>query len=486
MSVRHGRSIVAGVLLLPVVLLFASPAPGAAVAPVLTVSTSRTLNCAIGHRDDGRLRFFADTSCATVLVVGTKVFGPTNTPGFFPLAHPTPFTPISQTARTGSGTAADPWRIVTKVRAGATGVRIQQIDTWTANSEVVHTRLDIANDARVAQRVVVWRVGDCQADSFESFGRLRPGKAACLVSAQDGAARNVARAVPGSQVMMFAGVGAIPQIGVNSGFGPFSVANRVMSGAAPSGACEQCNESIDRVIALGWPLGLAARTARTLATTTTVSSGGARAASGLLVSRAAAPSTVVHARLFSLGVPVRGAYLRFLRDGSVVCVAITDAAGRAACDVRGRAPANDVAGAALGGDPFVTAMYDGDLDRRPSVAKLRLTADPPRRSTLTRPACGQITTQFVVLGYIAPSPGHAGVTTAAPSCSTVRFGFWDAPPSRGGKLMAYVPGDGTTDVDVWLDGRVIPSVVTTSRFRQPDVVLQQVLVVAVSPGKFRS
>jgi hypothetical protein len=280
----------------------AAPAPAAA-APVLAVATSRTLNCAVAHRDEPRLRFFADTSCATIVVVGNRAFGPAITPGFFPEARPTPFTPLSQSARTGRGTAADPWRVVTTVAAGTTGVRIRQVDTWTATSEVVQTRIDVANDARTAQRVVVWRVGDCQADAFESFGRVRPGKAACIVSTQDGADRTVARAVPGPQLMMFAGVGAIPQVGVNPGFGPYEIALRVLSGAAPTGGCDQCNESVDRVITLGWPLTLAPHRALTLRTTTTVSTRLARAASGLLVARGTA-STVVNARLFSLGVPI--------------------------------------------------------------------------------------------------------------------------------------------------------------------------------------
>jgi hypothetical protein len=239
------------------------------------------------------------------------------------------------------------------------------------------------------------------------------------------------------------------------------------------------------VMALGWPLTLAARTARTLRTTTTVSTGAARAATGLLV--AAAPtSAVVNARLFSLGRPVPGAYVRFLRDGTTVCVAVTDAGGRAACDARMRPAPNDASGTALGADPIVTAMYDGDLDRRPATAMLRVAPDPPRRSALPRPACGELTARAVVLGYTAPSPGHGGLSTAAASCSTIRFGFWDGEPGHGGKLLAYAPGDGSLDVGVWLDGRVIPSLVTTSRFRQPDVVLQRLPVEAVSPGKFRS
>jgi hypothetical protein len=167
-------------------------------------------------------------------------------------------------------------------------------------------------------------------------------------------------------------------------------------------------------------------------------------------------------------------------------VAVTDAAGRATCNTTAHPTGSDPAGVALGADPYVTAMYDGDLDRRPVSARVRFAVDPPARPALAQPACGRVTATPPVLGYIAPSPGHGGLVTAAASCSTVRFGFWSAEPAKGGRLMAYVPGDGTRDVTVWLDGTSIPSIMAISRFRQPTTILQQSFVAAVSPGKFRS
>ena len=481
-----GALMVSSVVAAAAVAAPAGAAPEGAIAPVLTVATSSTLNCSVAHRDAPRLRFFADTSCATIVVVGTRAYGPRLTPGFFPEQRPTAFTPIRQSARTGAGTSANPWRVVTLVAAGNTGVQVQQTDVWTSTSEVVHTRLDIANRAGVPQRVTVWRAGDCQADAFESFGRVRPGKATCIVSTQDGADHLIARPVPGAQVMTFAGIGGTGQIGLNGGLGPVDLAAHIVSGAAPTGGCEECNESRDRALALGWRFTIAGRNARTLYTTTTVSTGAARPQPTLALVPAAPRSPVAVARLLVAGVPLPGAYVRFLRDGAVTCVAVTDRAGRATCNSTAHPAGSDPAGLALGADPYVTAIYDGDLDRRPASARVRFAPDPPAKAALTQPACGRVTSTPPVLDYIAPSPGHGSLATAAPSCSTVRFGFWSDDPAKGGHLMAYVPGDGSRDLTVWLDGTSIPPVMAIARFRQPATVLQKSFVFAVSPGKFRS
>ncbi len=254
-------------------------------------------------------------------------------PRFFqPAQRPTPFTPIRQSGRTGAGTATNPWRVVTLVAAGSTGVQIQQTDTWTATSEVVRTRLDIANRAGVPQRVTVWRAGDCQADAFESFGRVRPGKAACIVSTQDGPDHLIARPVPGAQVMMFAGVGGTGQIGLNGGLGPIELAARIVSGAAPTGGCEECNESRDRALALGWRFTIAARNARTVATTTTVSTGWARPLPALTLAPAGAAIVGGPCPPAGRRRPRRRRLRPLPRDGTVTCVAVTDGAGRATCN----------------------------------------------------------------------------------------------------------------------------------------------------------
>ena len=50
------------------------------------------------------------TACATEIAVGGTLYGPTYTPAG---NSPGGYTPISQSAVTGSGTSGDPYRIVT-------------------------------------------------------------------------------------------------------------------------------------------------------------------------------------------------------------------------------------------------------------------------------------------------------------------------------------------------------------------------------------
>ncbi len=143
-------------------------------------------------------------------------------------------------------------------------MQVQQADTWTSASEVVHTRLDIANRAGVPQRVSVVRAPATARPTRSSpSDGCAPGKATCIVSTQDGPDHLIARPVPGAQVMMFAGIGGTGQIGLNPGLGPIDLAAHIVSGAAPTGGCEECNESRDRALALGWRFTIAARNART-------------------------------------------------------------------------------------------------------------------------------------------------------------------------------------------------------------------------------
>jgi len=76
----------------------------------------------------------------------------------------TPFTPVSQTGVTGSGTASDPFKVVTTVNVGATGLLIQQTDTYIVGDESYHSNIMITNSGGTAANGVLYRA----ADSFLS------------------------------------------------------------------------------------------------------------------------------------------------------------------------------------------------------------------------------------------------------------------------------------------------------------------------------
>ena len=102
--------------------------------PLTKIAISNELNCQVNHKFDGTSAEFYPTSstigaCGTFLSVGGTLYSPSDVPAG-DSAEGTPFTPVSQSAVSGSGTQANPYKIVTKVDAGTTGLRIIQTDSY--------------------------------------------------------------------------------------------------------------------------------------------------------------------------------------------------------------------------------------------------------------------------------------------------------------------------------------------------------------------
>jgi uncharacterized repeat protein (TIGR01451 family) len=104
--------------------------------------------------------------CGTLLVVNDRLYAPdffshegTNT---IPLGIYTPFTPVSQTGVSGSGSAADPYTVVTVVDAGSTGVRVTETDTYVVGADSYHTDVTIANASGASVNAITYRAGSCQ------------------------------------------------------------------------------------------------------------------------------------------------------------------------------------------------------------------------------------------------------------------------------------------------------------------------------------
>jgi uncharacterized repeat protein (TIGR01451 family) len=115
------------------------------------------------------LEFFPPSTipgdCGTFVAVGGSLYAPnftahggTATGG---LGSYTPFTPVSQSNVMGTGTAADPFRVVTVADVGLTGLRIQQTDLYAVGDEAYRTDVTISNSGGGAVSGVVYRAGDC-------------------------------------------------------------------------------------------------------------------------------------------------------------------------------------------------------------------------------------------------------------------------------------------------------------------------------------
>src|SRR5918996_3464045 len=178
-------------------------APGAAAAvpfkdiassgPLTHVYVGNELSCQVAYSGDTRFELFppstAPGDCGTFLAVGGTLYAPdfANHDGSATgsLGSTTPFTPVSQSEVTGSGTEANPFRVVTVVDAGTTGLRITQTDTYVTGQEAYRTDIAITNTSGAAQNVVLYRAGDCfLQESDTGYGFVQENVApGCAVNA---------------------------------------------------------------------------------------------------------------------------------------------------------------------------------------------------------------------------------------------------------------------------------------------------------------
>ena len=140
----------------------------ASAGPLIHVYLGNELSCQVAHILDGTtLEFFPPNTipgdCGTFIAMGGTLYAPdfdahgsTATSGLGPRVV---FTPISQTGVTGTGIAADPFKVVTVVDVSTTGLRIQQTDTYVVGDASYRTEVMITNSGGPASGVL-YRAGD--------------------------------------------------------------------------------------------------------------------------------------------------------------------------------------------------------------------------------------------------------------------------------------------------------------------------------------
>ena len=166
--------------------------------PLTRVHTTPDLNCAVNHADDEEPEFYRDTACGTFMAVGGELFGPADVPAGRGASPRTAYTPVRQSPVTGSGSFGDPYKLVTVVNAGTTGLSINQADSYVVGQESYRTDVTVANAGTSARTAQLYRAGDCfLQDSDEGFGRVdtATGAVACVAGVRQGAGW-----VPGSRI----------------------------------------------------------------------------------------------------------------------------------------------------------------------------------------------------------------------------------------------------------------------------------------------
>ena len=111
----------------------------------------------------------------------------------------TQFTTVSQTAVLGAGTAADPYRVVTVVAAGSTGVRIIQTDTYQVGLEAYRTDLQVSNSSGAGHNIILYRAGDCYLGASDfGYGMVASGvgAVACTKNANNNPEGRILQYVP--------------------------------------------------------------------------------------------------------------------------------------------------------------------------------------------------------------------------------------------------------------------------------------------------
>lgn len=181
--------------------------------PLTSVVVGDNFGCQVAHRSDARLELFPSSAkpgdCGTFLAIGTDLYAPTPPAGSAAggLGSRTPFTPVSQTPVTGSGTSASPFKVTTVASAGATGMRVTEVDQYIVGQESYRTDVTLQNTGGAPLSGVVYRAGDCYLQSSDTgygFAETAVGAVGCSLTPNNSPANRIEEwypITPGNQYM---------------------------------------------------------------------------------------------------------------------------------------------------------------------------------------------------------------------------------------------------------------------------------------------
>jgi hypothetical protein len=230
--------------------------------PLEQIFLNNDLACQVKYTGDAAFEFYPSSSsdpgaCGTFFTMSdTTQFGPTTVPAG---NSPGGYVPVSQTAVTGSGTEANPYRVTTVVKLGTTGLQITQVDTYITGRQYYRTRITILNQSTGSRSGTLYHAGDCylqNTDDGYGFHDATGGGTYCSENPNN---------VPAGRILGF-----VPQSGdshfVERNYS--EVWNDISAGGNFLDLCE-CTEFQDNGAGLSWSITLARGgvTTRSLITT---------------------------------------------------------------------------------------------------------------------------------------------------------------------------------------------------------------------------
>ncbi len=176
--------------------------------PIEKVFLNSDLACQVKYQGDSVFSFYPSSSsdpgaCGTFFTMpngsgGFNEFGPDSVPAG---NSPGGYVQVSQTGVTGNGSEANPFRVVTVVKVGTTGLRITQTDTYVTGKQFYRTRITILNSSNGNRSGVLYHAGDCylqESDSGFGFHDATGGGTYCSANANNVPAGRILGFVPQS------------------------------------------------------------------------------------------------------------------------------------------------------------------------------------------------------------------------------------------------------------------------------------------------
>ena len=237
--------------------------------PLTNIALGDELSCQVAYRGDARFELFPSAAkpgdCGTFVFTAGTLYAPNfsahDGTATSSLGATTPWTPVSQTAVTGAGTAASPFKVTTVAAAGASGLRITQVDSYIAGQESYRTETTVQNTGGAPADGILYRGGDCYLqESDTGYGFLDAGNGAvgCSINANNAPAGRIEQWYPitgGNQYME----------------GSYSEVWSAIGTHAPLPNTTRATESIDNGAAISWSFSVAAGGQQTYSHYTTFS-----------------------------------------------------------------------------------------------------------------------------------------------------------------------------------------------------------------------